>query len=57
MLMATLAKFILAATDAFTPQILPEIALNYNQSMSGRNSEKTIIVMTNNNSPSFGFSL
>lgn len=44
MLTATLAKFFLVANDAFTLRVWPERALHHNQSMSGRNSEKTIIV-------------
>lgn len=46
MLIATLAKFLLVADDAFTFHALPERALHHNQSMSGKNSEKMIIVIT-----------
>ena len=46
MLIATLAKFFLVADDAFTFHALPERALHHNQSMSERNSEKMILVIT-----------
>lgn len=45
MLIATLAKFFLVADDAFTFHALPERALHH-QSMSGKNSEKIIVITT-----------
>lgn len=46
MFIATLAKFFLVANEVFSFHALPERALHHNHSMSVKNSEKMLIVMT-----------
>lgn len=57
-LTATLAKCFPVAYHAFTLHVLPVKALHHNQSLSGRNSEKMITVITMLKTiPHFGFAL